>query len=306
MRSGKTCPECVVLSGKGGTGKTSLTASLALLERSVVLADCDVDAADLHLLLQPEVQEEHPFISGHEAVISSEACLSCGLCQTLCRFEAIVGDRSQGYRVDPVACEGCGVCVSFCPQKAVDFPESDCGVWRVSRTRAGAMVHAHLHVGAENSGKLVSVVRNRARELALEEGAEMILVDGPPGIGCPVISSLAGATLALVVSEPTVSGKHDLERVLDLCRHFSVPAALCLNKWDLNPDMSDHLEKMALERGYPVLGRLPWDSAFNRAQIQGLAVVEMPGVLAETVSGIHRRLQEHLAALLREGDPGKQ
>jgi len=245
--------ELVVISGKGGTGKTSLTASFAVLAGNAVLADCDVDAADLHLLLAPRVKERHEFRSGNEAAIRMEECAGCGICREDCRFDAIFTKRSANGRpifaVDPLSCEGCGVCVRFCPVGAIDFPERVCGEWMVSETRCGPMVHARLGLAAENSGKLVAVVRREAQRLAEETGSGLIITDGPPGIGCPVISSLTGATRALVVTEPTVSGGHDLERVLVLTGHFSIPAAVCVNKWDINPEMTERIEEIALKAG---------------------------------------------------------
>lgn len=290
--------ELVVISGKGGTGKTSLLASFAVLAGGAVLADCDVDAADLHLVLTPTVRRREVFRSGREAVIRAERCTGCGKCEELCRFDAVHRDGREGagggnhaageaaYVVDPTACEGCGVCVSHCPHGAIDFPERVCGQWFVSDTRSGPMVHARLIPAAENSGKLVSTVREQARLLAKERGLQRILVDGPPGIGCPVISSVTGATAVLVVTEPTVSGEHDLERVLDLCRHFGIPAAVCVNKWDLNPQVAERVEQLARKAGAAVLGRVPYDRAVTQAQLQARAVVELGGPAAEAVRGI--------------------
>jgi len=223
--------EVVVLSGKGGTGKTSLVGSFAAIAQSKVLADCDVDAADLHLLLNPEQKEENEFWSGQVAVIDGEKCTECGLCQELCYFHAI-----SDFKVDPVSCEGCGFCYHACPDKAITMTECLSGHWFVSQTRYGPLVHARLGIAEENSGKLVAVVRQNARSIAERENHEYIITDGPPGIGCPVISSLSGTDLALLVTEPTLSGIHDLERVLGVCRHFGVPALVCVNKYDINED----------------------------------------------------------------------
>jgi MinD superfamily P-loop ATPase len=249
-----------------------------LAERPVI-ADCDVDAADLHLVLAPLIRERHDFYSGHEAVIRQQACSVCGACLTHCRFAAVEkkvqDDGVVKYTIDPVACEGCGVCVRFCPEKAIDFPERLCGEWMISETRCGIMVHARLGVAAENSGKLVSTVRREARRIAEKENCSVIIVDGPPGIGCPVIASLAGATLVLVVTEPTVSGEHDLERVLALARHFEMPAAVCVNKWDLNPEMTERIEHMAMHAGAKIAGRVRYDRAVTAAQLQERAVVEI-------------------------------
>jgi len=286
--SGARIEELVVISGKGGTGKTSLTASfavLAALSGSAVIADCDVDAADLHLVLAPRVLERHGFKSGHEALIRNEDCAGCGMCREYCRFDAIGMVREANgiptFAVDPISCEGCGVCVRLCPVKAIDFPDRVCGEWMVSDTRCGPMVHARLGLAAENSGKLVSIVRREARRIAEEKGKGVIIVDGPPGIGCPVISSLTGASQVLVVTEPSVSGEHDLERVLALSKHFSIPAAVCVNKWDINPEMAERIEKMACGAGARVAGRIRYDSAVTTAQLRELAVVETDAPSAE-------------------------
>ncbi|MFA5074173.1 MAG: ATP-binding protein [Nitrospirota bacterium] len=268
--------ELVVISGKGGTGKTSITASFAVLADRAVIADCDVDAADLHLILSPTVRERHEFWCGHEAVIRSDSCSGCGVCLRYCRFDAIKkrGTDASVFFVDPVSCEGCGVCVRFCPEHAIDFPERLCGEWMISDTRCGPLVHARLGVAAENSGKLVSTVRREARRIAEEENRSLIIVDGPPGIGCPVIASVTGATLVLAVTEPTVSGEHDLERVLSLARHFAIPVAVCVNKWDINPEMTECIEKKALQYGAELIGKIPYDPTFTAAQMQGMSVIE--------------------------------
>jgi MinD superfamily P-loop ATPase len=270
--------ELVVISGKGGTGKTSLTASFAVLADRPVIADCDVDAADLHLILSPQVNKRHEFRSGHEAVIRQTDCIGCGACLAYCRFDAIKmngqGAGEATFSIDPLSCEGCGVCVRFCPIEAIDFPERVCGEWMVSETRCGPMVHARLGAAAENSGKLVSTVRREARRIAEEEGRSLVLVDGPPGIGCPVIASVTGASLILAVTEPTVSGEHDLERVLSLARHFSIPAAVCVNKWDLNPDLTQQIENQAGRSGGQVVGRIRYDQQVTVAQVNGKSVIE--------------------------------
>lgn len=285
--------ELVIISGKGGTGKTSVTASFAVLAEKPVLADCDVDAADLHLVLKPDVRERHDFRSGHEAVIRAADCIGCGVCLDLCRFDAVRRhDTEAGSRcvIDPVACEGCGVCVRFCPPQAIDFPERLCGEWMVSDTRCGPMVHARLGVAAENSGKLVATVRQEARRIAEEQGRNLVIVDGPPGIGCPVIASLSGAAQVLVVTEPTVSGEHDLARVLKLATHFGIPAAICVNKWDLNPEMTERIEKQARTLGATVAGRIRYDRAVTQAQIRERAVVETDAPCAEDIRALWERL----------------
>ena len=271
--------ELVIISGKGGTGKTSITASFAALVESVVLADCDVDAADLHLILQPEVEQRETFVSGRAAEIRAADCTQCGLCESLCRFGAI-----RDFKVDDLGCEGCGVCVEFCPVKAIDFPERECGEWFVSNTRHGQMVHARMHPGAENSGKLVSLVRQEARKIAVEHKNDFILVDGPPGIGCPVIASITGADAVLVVSEPTLSGEHDLKRVLQLTKHFRIPAMVCINKWDVNAEMTERIEALAESLGARPVGRVPYDADVTTAQIEAQSLVEYSeGAAAQAV-----------------------
>ena len=270
--------ELVVISGKGGTGKTSLTASFAVLAGNAVVADCDVDAADLHLLLAPSVTMRHEFFSGREAIIREEACNGCGVCSSVCRFDAVrVGGGAAGapgFTIDPLSCEGCGVCVRFCPEGAIEFPVRLCGEWMVSETRCGPMVHARLGAAAENSGKLVSTVRREARRIAEESHRPLVIVDGPPGIGCPVIASVTGSTLVLVVTEPTVSGEHDLDRVLSLTRHFQIPTAVCVNKWDLNAEMAGRIEESARRAGARVAGRVRYDRAVTLAQMQERTAVE--------------------------------
>ncbi|MEN6468870.1 MAG: ATP-binding protein [Smithella sp.] len=266
--------ELVIISGKGGTGKTSVTASFAVLADRPVVCDCDVDAADLHLVLEPTIRERHEFESGHEAVIRQNDCTGCGICQDLCRFGAI-SNTVDMFSIDSISCEGCGVCVQFCPEGAIDFPQRRCGEWFVSDTRCGPMVHARLGVAAENSGKLVSTVRREAKHLAEEENHKMIIVDGPPGLGCPVIASLTGASQVLIVTEPTVSGEHDLERVLSLARHFQIPTAICVNKFDINEEMTKRIEDRAISAGATIAGRIRYDASVTRAQIQKKAVVEL-------------------------------
>ncbi|MFO7830845.1 MAG: ATP-binding protein [Desulfuromonadaceae bacterium] len=278
--------ELVVISGKGGTGKTSLTAAFCHLAHNSVCADCDVDAADLHLILNPEIEQSHTFSSGHEAVIRQEACTACGLCEKYCTFDAIAQGESGAFQVDAYACEGCKVCVEFCPAEAIDFPEAECGVWHTSSTRFGSMVHARLHIGAENSGKLVSLVRREARAVAEAQNAKLVIVDGPPGIGCPVIASITGADGVLIVTEPSVSGAHDFERVAQLCDHFKIPAYLCINKYDINPDLGDSICAEAARHEIPTLGKINFDPAFTAAQIKCQCVTEYAAPCAdeETIS----------------------
>ena len=262
--------EIVIVSGKGGTGKTSLAAAFAALAKNGILCDADVDAADLHLLMQPEVKERTDFMGGSKAVINPDLCTGCGTCRTLCRFDAI----SDRYEVDPIRCEGCGVCVDFCPEQAIDFPVQRCGEWYISATRFGPMVHARLGIAEENSGRLVSLVRKETRQLAEERGLELILTDGPPGIGCPVIAAIGGATALVIVVEPTVSGIHDMERVVDLAAHFRVPGMVIVYKYDLNVEMTETIEQLAVQRNLVVLGRVPFDPVFTRSMVQGQTLFE--------------------------------
>ena len=261
--------ELVVLSGKGGTGKTSVVASFAALSKNKALVDCDVDAADLHLLLQPTAQRSEEFWSGQTAVIDPELCTECGLCQEICRYGAI-----DIPHIDPIACEGCGFCFNVCPDKAITMQENLAGHWFVSETKYGPLVHARLGIAQENSGKLVTVVRQSARALAQEQGLGYIISDGPPGIGCPVISSLSGANLALIVTEPTLSGMHDLDRVLGVCRHFGVPALVCINKFDINEENSRQIEQSCRGMGIAGVYKLPFDNVVTEALVHGLPVVE--------------------------------
>ena len=262
--------EIVIVSGKGGTGKTSLAAAFAALAKNGILCDADVDAADLHLLMQPEVKERTDFMGGSKAVINPDLCTGCGTCRTLCRFDAI----SDRYEVDPIRCEGCGVCVDFCPEQAIDFPVQRCGEWYISATRFGPMVHARLGIAEENSGRLVSLVRTKTRQLAEARGLELILTDGPPGIGCPVRAAIGGATALVIVVEPTVSGIHDMERVVDLAAHFRVPGMVIVNKYDLNVEMTETIEQLAVQRNLVVLGRVPFDPVFTRSMVQGQTLFE--------------------------------
>jgi MinD superfamily P-loop ATPase len=286
--------ELVIISGKGGTGKTSVTASFAVLAERPVICDCDVDAADLHLVLDPRIRESHEFESGNEAIIRQDACTACGICAELCRFDAVKTNQSGegvlSFSIDPVACEGCRVCVQFCPADAIDFHQRHCGQWFVSDTRCGPMVHARLGIAAENSGILVSTVRREAKHLADEENYKIVIVDGPPGIGCPVIASLTGATQVLIVTEPTVSGEHDLERVLSLTQHFQIPTAICVNKWDINEEMTLQIEDKARRSGASVAGRIRYDQAVTRAQIQKKAVVEIDAPSAKDIKQLWKNL----------------
>jgi MinD superfamily P-loop ATPase len=283
--------ELLVISGKGGTGKTSIMGAFAALAPRAVLADCDVDAANLHLLLKPEVQREFTFDGLPKARILPEKCTQCGICVEACRFDAI-----GNWQVDPLACEGCGVCIRLCPAEAMESVERVAGRWFVSRTAYGPLVHAELGVGEENSGRLVAEVKRQAREVAQENGTPLILVDGPPGIGCPVISALAGATLALLVTEPSVSGWHDLERALRLARHFGVEPLVCINKADLDEARSREIEWCCYDEGVAVIGHIPFDEKVAEAVVGGVPVTAMPGKAATAIHRLWDKVAAKLAA----------
>jgi MinD superfamily P-loop ATPase len=284
--------EIVIISGKGGTGKTSLVAGFASLAEKKVLCDADVDAADLHLIMSPKVIKESDFKSGFTASIKRETCTACGLCRDLCRFDAI----NDNYEVNPIDCEGCGVCVYFCPEDAIGFPENTCGEWFISDTRFGPMVHARLGIAEENSGKLVTLVRHEAKTLAEEKNLGLILTDGPPGVGCPVIASIGGARAVLIVAEPTVSGIHDMQRVSQLSAHFNVPAMVCVNKHDLNLDLTREIENFAKEKGVSFLGHVPFDPIFTEAMVQSQTVLEYGNgsKAGKAIKGIWTRLSNQL------------
>jgi len=241
------------------------------------------------------------FKSGHEAVIRKDDCVACGTCREKCRFHAIREGRRYGrqslFTIDPLSCEGCGVCVHFCPEEAIDFPERICGQWMVSDTRYGPMVHARLAIGAENSGKLVSTVKNEARRIAEEKKLPWIIVDGPPGIACPVIASLTGASLALVVVEPTLSGVHDMERVIELTNHFNIPTLVIINKWELNPRIAGEVERGALSAGASFAGKIGYDSSVTAAQIKGIPVVEYGGSAARDIRKIWQIIEHRMESI---------
>ncbi len=292
MREKADVKELIVISGKGGTGKTSLLGAFASLAENKVLCDADVDAADLYLILEPEIKERQDFQEGHKAVIDKDRCTECGKCRELCRFHAI----SPEFEVNPIDCEGCGVCVYFCPVDAIDFPIKTCGELFISDTRVGPMVHARLGIAEDNSGKLVTLARQQARKLAKEKGLNLILTDGPPGLACPVIASITGADGVLIVTEPTLSGHHDMDRVVELANHFEIPAAVCINKYDLNRDMTETIEEYARDKGLPVVGRIPFDPSFTEAMVQKQTIMEYNASCsaAQAVQGIWERLRSTL------------
>jgi len=305
---GRRPEEIVVISGKGGTGKTSIAACFAQLATGAVVSDCDVDAADLHLVLNPEVREEGDFVGGVSVEIDPAKCTCCGRCAEVCRFSAVRETAEGAYLIDEAACEGCGACEIACPADAISSEDAVNGKWFVSATRFGPMSHAVLGYAQENSGRLVTLVRNLATALAAERRAEEarandgpsgVIIDGSPGTGCPVIASVSGARYAVIVTEPTVSGLHDLLRVLDLTRHFRIPAGVIVNKADLNEDMTKRIEEAAREAGAELLGTVPYDNAFTAAQIRRRTLLEhLDGPVAETVRSIWGKIL-HLVPALR-------
>ncbi len=289
--------ELVVISGKGGTGKTSIVASFASLAQNKALADCDVDAADLHLVLAPRILSRERFVGGRDVRILPGHCTACGKCEEICRFDAIYFDGPgngmvpKTFRIDPLACEGCGVCAHFCAENAIESKDAQSGEWFISETRHGPMVHARLFAAQENSGKLVSLVRKQAKQLAQERGLELLLVDGSPGIGCPVIASVTGTDFVLIVTEPTLSGKHDLGRVLELTKHFGVKSAVCVNKFDLNVEMTEAIEAFAQESGAKALNRIRYDVAVTKAQVMGTTVVDYTtGAVAQEIKALWQQV----------------
>ncbi len=294
--------QIVVLSGKGGTGKTSVAAALvdlAAREKELVIADVDVDAANLGLVLEPEQVSAAIFRSGSLAWIDPEACISCGECHVACRFDAIIppGAVGEPYHVDALACEGCNACVYRCPVGAISTSKPVAGEWYEAQTAYGPLFHAHLAAGGENSGHLVTLVKQQARLRALDDERPLVLIDGPPGIGCPVISAVSGADLALLVVEPTLSGAHDLERVLATTTHFGVPAQVIINKADLSAARAHEIEAFCQERQIPVIGQIPYDTIITEAMVQGKNIIQYQpeGEVARAIRGIWGKIVEWLA-----------
>lgn len=265
--------QILIISGKGGTGKTSITGAFASLQQDAVFCDCDVDASDLHLLLKPEKIESKPFISGIEAEILEDKCIKCGRCYELCRFNAIK-EKKNSYYVEDISCEGCGVCQWNCPVGAIVLNDCLCGTSSISSTRFGMMSHAKLKAGAENSGKLVAHVREQARKVAKENNKSMIIIDGPPGIGCPVIASITGVDAVLIVAEPSQSSFHDLLRVIDLAKEFELKPFICINKCDVNEEITTLIENKCKELQLEIIGKIPYNKSFTRAQVEGKTIIE--------------------------------
>lgn len=284
--------QIAVVSGKGGTGKTVIAASFAALASNNVIVDCDVDAANLYILLQPEIVHRTEFKGSKIAVINYDKCTECGVCESVCRFDAI-----SGTIIDPIACEGCEVCYHMCPENAIFMEEKVDGEWYVSKTKYGPFVHARLGAGRPNSGKLVSLIKQGALEIAREENHQYVIIDGPPGMGCPVISSLSGVDIALVTTEPTLSGLHDMERVIQVAHHFNIKAAVCINKHDLNTQMSQEIEKYCHEKELPMMGKIPFDGIVPESISQCIPVVEFSN---NSVSKEIRILWNNLLKLLEQ------
>ncbi len=285
--------ELAVISGKGGTGKTTITAAFAALAQNKIIVDCDVDAADLHLILDPEIQYRENFFGGKLAEINLMKCIECGKCIEVCQFDAI----SPDYVVDPIACEGCSVCVHFCPVNAIDFNTQLNGEWYVSNTRFGTLVHARLRVAEENSGKLVTIIRKQAKQIAEEKGLDLIIIDGAPGIGCPVISSITGASGVLLVTEPTLSGLHDLKRVASLAKNFfKIPTFVCVNKFDVNEKLTSEIEDYCRENGLSFVGRIAYDTMVTKAMVAGKSIIEFSdGEVSQAITKIWEKIISQLS-----------
>ncbi len=290
----KKLPEIVVLSGKGGTGKTSITAAFAALVKNAVFVDCDVDAADLHLLLSPSITHSERFSSGNKAVINNKHCTTCGICKDLCNFNAI-DLISDTFQIDEYSCEGCGLCVAACPSDAIQMQVYNRNHIYFADTRFGPMVYGELGIAEENSGRLVSKIRQYAREIALQNGVEYILTDGPPGIGCPVISTVTGSDMVVAVTEPTQSGWHDLQRLIEMIHRFHAPIFVIINKFDLNKNMTKTIEMNLKSEDIPVIGKIPYDENMLQALLQGKTITEymIESITAQNIKKMWNFLKEY-------------
>ena len=292
--------EIAIISGKGGTGKTSVSGSLGFITKNKIMVDCDVDAADLHLILKAETRTTKEFIGGQKAEIIEAACTDCGICTDYCRFDAVKerpevhnGSNTNKY-IDDIACEGCAVCAEFCPEDAIKMKDHVSGNWFISQTKYGPLVHAKLGIAEANSGKLVSVLRKAARAIATKNRQDLILIDGSPGIGCPVIASLTGIDYALIVSEPTVSALHDMQRLIELTEHFGIKTGVCINKYDVNPGLCDKMEKFVTPKNIKILSRIPYDTDFIKAQIAGVPYAEYKADGAKLVTELWESINKDM------------
>lgn len=284
--------QLLVISGKGGTGKTTLVSSFAALSEGKVMSDCDVDAADLHLILKPRVKNKEKFSGGKVAVKDEKLCTDCGICRDYCRYDAI----DEKFNIDSFSCEGCGVCEYVCPEDAITMEPVLSGYSIESETDYGDMIHGELVAGEETSGKLVTNIKEKAQGLAEEEGQNLIIIDGSPGVGCPVIASLSNVDLALIVTEPTLSGLSDLKRVIELVEHFDIMGIIAINKYDLNSGVTERIEKLAADHGIPIAGKIPYDSVVTKAMVSEKSVVEFDdGRVAEEIVKIWDKLKGELS-----------
>jgi len=284
--------QIAVISGKGGTGKTSISASFAVLSKNKVMVDCDVDAADLYLLLNPQNIIANPFTSGRTPIIDKNKCIQCGLCTKLCRFNAI-----RDFSVDGISCEGCGFCYRICPCNAISMVENESGTWMASDSQYGKFIYARLNPGEENSGKLVARIRQESIKIAESDKNELIIIDGPPGTGCPVISSIIGANAVLIVTEPTVSGVHDLERVSQLADHFGIKTYVCVNKWNINEEKLHQIESYCTQTNRDIIGKIVFDHSVSKALNKGITMVQIEN---SQVSENVRNLWDNLYNRIKE------
>jgi MinD superfamily P-loop ATPase len=284
--------EIAIISGKGGTGKTVITASIAALAKNKVMGDCDVDASNLYLLLHPVIKEKHDFYAGLIPSVDLKKCTNCGRCQEICRFNAIKTIKDQTV-IDLVSCEGCGLCALVCPVQAIQMKENLCGEWYISETKYGPLVYARLGIAEENSGKLVTLVRQNAQAIAKKNNSELIIVDGPPGIGCPLIATLSGANLAVVATEPTLSGIHDLERVVKVAQHFGIKTAVIINKYDINLENSSKIKDWCQKDNIPIIGKIHFDNIITEALVKGVPVVEYcDNAVTKEIKDIWQKLED--------------
>jgi len=282
--------QLTIISGKGGTGKTTITAAFASLSNSHVIADCDVDAADLHLILIPDIEKSDDFQGGKSAVIDKEKCSMCDECINVCRFDAI-----RNYIVDPISCEGCGFCFRVCPEDAIFMEQHKSGKWFISKTKCGYMTHAKLGIAEDNSGKLVTLVRQQAKLIAERDNMDYVIIDGPPGIGCPVIAAITGVDLLLAVTEPTLSGIHDLERVIGIAKHFNIPVQVCINKYDINLDNTRKIKEYCNKNNLQLIGKIKYERDVVKAMVNKKSVIEYPcGEVTEEVKRIWNKVKEKL------------